>query len=136
MIEAKAVKYDTIAVATESTVVAEYVPDEQTSSAYQSEAALEAEFIKLLQDQAYDYLSIKSEAQLIANLRRQLEVLNKTTFSDAEWDQLFAGWIAKSGDGIADKTFRLQEDYQFPLKRDDGLTRNISLIDKKNIHNN
>ena len=75
-------------------------------------------------------------AQLVANLRAQLEALNGITFSDKEWDALFTGWIAKSGDGIADKTYRLQEDYQYPLTRDDGATRNILLIDKKNIHNN
>lgn len=136
MSEAKAIKYDTIAVSTESTVVAEYIPDAETATAYQSEAALEAEFIKLLQGQAYEYLPVTSEAQLIANLRAQLEALNNVTFSDSEWEQLVTGWIAKSGDGITDKTFRLQEDYQFALKRDDGVTRNISLIDKKNIHNN
>jgi len=129
-------RYDPIAVSSESTVVAEYVPDAQAASAYQSEAALESEFIKLLQGQAYEYLPITSEAQLVANLRAQLEALNGITFSDKEWDALFTGWIAKSGDGIADKTYRLQEDYQYPLTRDDGATRNILLIDKKNIHNN
>jgi type I restriction enzyme R subunit len=136
MSEAQAIKYDPIAVSSESTVVAEYVPDGQAASAYQSEAALEAEFINLLEGQAYEYLPITSEAQLVANLRAQLEALNGVTFSEKEWDALFTGWIAKSGDGIADKTYRLQEDYQYPLKRDDRSTRNILLIDKKNIHNN
>src|SRR4051794_25333343 len=136
MNEAEAIIYDPIAVSAESTVVAEYTPDAQAATDYQSEAALEAEFIALLQEQAYEYLPGTSEAQLVANLRVQLEALNSVTFSDGEWEQLFTGWIAKSGDGITDKTFRLQEDYQFPLKRDDGVTRNISLIDKKNVHNN
>lgn len=136
MTEADAITYDPIAVSSESTVVAEYVPDVQAATDYQSEAALEGEFITLLQEQAYEYLPVTSEAQLISNLRGQLEALNSVTFSDAEWNQLFTGWIAKSGDGITEKTFRLQEDYQFPLKRDDGVTRNISLIDKKNVHNN
>ena len=40
-------------------------------AAYQSEAELEREFIKLLQSQAYEYLTISSEAQLVANLRVQ-----------------------------------------------------------------
>src|SRR6185369_15009466 len=51
-------------------------------------------------------------------------------------DQLLNGWIAKSGDGVVDKTIRIQEDFQFPLKRDDGFTKNITLIDKTNVHNN
>lgn len=129
-------KYDLIVSSSESTVVAEYISDAHSSSAYQSEAALEAEFIKLLQGQAYEYLPVTTEAQLIANLRAQLEALNGVTFSNREWDALFSGWISNAGDGIPEKTFRAQEDYQFPLKRDDGSTRNIHLIDKKNIHNN
>lgn len=128
--------FDPIAVTSESTVVAEYVPDTPVSSTYQSEAVLEAEFIKLLESQAYEYMPITSEAQLVANLRAQIEALNEVTFSEKEWDGLFIGWIAKAGDGIADKTFRLHEDYQYPLKRDDGTTQNVLLIDKKQIHNN
>jgi len=88
MTEAQALTYDPIAVSAESTVVAEYVPDTHAATDYQSEAALEAEFIALLQEQAYEYLPVTSEAQLISNLRAQLEVLNNVTFSDAEWEQL------------------------------------------------
>ena len=54
--------------------------DTATATAYQSEADLEKEFIKLLQSQAYEYLRITSEAQLVANLRTQLELLNSITF--------------------------------------------------------
>ncbi|MBX3067640.1 MAG: type I restriction endonuclease subunit R [Cryobacterium sp.] len=130
------IKYDPIAVSSESTVVAEYVPDAQTASAYQSEAALENEFIKLLQSQAYEYLPITSEAQLIANLRTQLEALNGITFSDKEWESFFASRIAGKNDGIPEKTKRIQDDYVQLLTREDGSTKNIRLIDKQNIHNN
>ena len=68
------VHYEPIAVSAESTVVAEFVPDPAGVEAYQSEAALEAEFIRLLEGQAYEYLTIRSEADLVANLRRQLEL--------------------------------------------------------------
>ena len=64
--------YDPIAVACESTVVAEYEAEPSKETAYQSEAALEREFIKTLQDQAYEYLPLTSEGQLIGNLRTQL----------------------------------------------------------------
>ena len=37
---------------------------------------------------------------------------------------------------IAKKTSKIQEDHVQVLKRDDGLSKNITLIDKKNIHNN
>jgi type I restriction enzyme R subunit len=130
------VRYQPIAGSAESTVVAEFIPDVAGETAYQSEADLEREFIKLLQDQAYDYLPITSEAQLVANLRAQLEHLNGITFSDPEWDRFFHEKIAGTNDGIVEKTVRIQEDHVQVLKRDDGSTKNVTLIDKTNIHNN
>jgi type I restriction enzyme R subunit len=129
-------KYDPIAVSAESTVVAEYIPDVHASAAYQSESALEQELIRLLESQAYEYLPITAEAQLVANLRAQLEALNHLTFSDAEWTNFFETKIAGKNDGIVEKTVRIQEDHVQILKRDDGSTKNITLLDKQNIHNN
>jgi len=135
--ELKPYHYEPIALSNESTVVAEFVPDfAARDSAYQGEAELEREFIKQLQRQAYEYLPITSEAELIANLRRQLEALNKITFSDAEWEGFFTGKIAGANEGIIEKTARIQEDHIQVLKRDDGSTKNIYLIDKQHIHNN
>ena len=130
MSEAKASQYEPIAVSSESTVVAEFIPDAAAATAYQSEAELEQEFIKLLQSQAYDYLPITSEAQLVANLRAQLEALNAITFSDAEWERFFSEKIAGANEGIVEKTVRIQEDHVQVLKRDDGSTKNVTLIDK------
>jgi type I restriction enzyme R subunit len=129
-------KYDPIALSAESTVVAEYVPDAKGETAYQSEADLERELIRLLQSQAYEYLPLTSEAQIVANLRAQLEALNGITFSDAEWLQFFTERVAGANDGIVEKTVRVQEDHVQLLKRDDGSTKNILLIDKQNMHNN
>jgi type I restriction enzyme R subunit len=136
MSEAPAKRFDPIAVSIENTVVAEFVSDASSASAYQSEAELEREFIRLLQSQAYEYLPITSEAQLVANLRKQLEALNNIQFSDAEWEQFFSERITGANDGIAEKTVRIQEDHVQLLKRDDGSTKNVLLIDKANIHNN
>jgi type I restriction enzyme R subunit len=136
MSEASALRYDPIAVSAESTVVAEFVLDGVGATAYQSEAELEQEFIKLLESQAYKYLPITSEAQLVANLRTQLEALNSIKFSDAEWEQFFTERIASANDGIVEKTVRIQDDHVQLLKRDDGSTKNVMLIDKANIHNN
>jgi type I restriction enzyme R subunit len=97
---------------------------------------LEQEFIRLLCEQGYDYLPIHTEADLIANLRAKLEELNDYTFSDTEWERFFADCIANKNDGIVEKTRKIQEDYVQVLKRDDAMTKNITLIDKKNIHNN
>ncbi|MBM7752517.1 type I restriction enzyme R subunit [Microbacterium laevaniformans] len=106
------------------------------ASAYQSESDLEREMIRLLQSQAYEYLPITSEAQLVTNLRVQLETLNHIEFSDTEWDDFFKNKIASQNDGIVEKTTRIQADHVQILTRDDGSTKNISLIDKKTIHNN
>jgi type I restriction enzyme R subunit len=134
--ESSAVRYEPIAASSESTVVAEFVPDAASATSYQSEADLERELIKLLQGQAYEYLPITTEGQLVANLRTQLEALNGITFSDGEWQQFFSEKIAGANDGIVEKTVRIQEDHVQVLKRDDGTTKNVHLIDKTNIHNN
>ena len=128
--------YNPVVEGDESTVVSEFIGGEDTESTYQSEADLEREFIENLQSQSYEYLPITSEAQLIANLRTQLERLNSITFSDAEWGQFFREGIAKANDGHLEKTIRIQEDHVQVLKRDDGSTKNVALIDKTNIHNN
>ncbi|MHA7177944.1 type I restriction endonuclease subunit R [Arthrobacter sp. Sr24] len=136
MSEATGRKYDPIAVSNESTVVSEYVPDAKAEASYQSEADLERELIRLLQSQAYEYLPITSEEQLVANVRTQLEVLNGITFSDVEWEQFFSERVSGANDGIVEKTVRIQDDHVQLLKRDDGSVKNITLIDKQNIHNN
>jgi len=136
MTEPKAMRYETVAVSSESTVVAEFVPDAAAASSYQSEADLERELVKLLQGQAYDYLPITTKAQLVANLRSQLDALNGITFSDTEWERFFSEKVAGANDGIVEKTVRIQEDHVQVLKRDDGTTKNVQLIDKTNIHNN
>jgi type I restriction enzyme R subunit len=133
----KPYRYEPIALSNESTVVAEFVPEYGVREpSYQGEAALEREFIAQLQVQAYEYLPITSEAELVANLRRQLETLNKIEFSDAEWQCFFNEKIASANEGIIEKTARIQEDHIQILKRDDGSTKNIYLIDKQHIHNN
>ncbi|MEV8158106.1 type I restriction endonuclease subunit R [Kocuria salsicia] len=136
MSDSPARTYDPIAISSESTVVAEYVHDPSQADAYQSESALEKEMIRLLEGQAYDYLPFTSEAELVANLRMQLERVNRMTFSDAEWERFFTTKVAGANDGIVEKTVRVQEDHVQILKRDDGTTKNIALIDKTNIHNN
>ena len=128
--------YNLIAATSESTVVAEYTPEGRRSDSYQSEAALEQEFIRLLQGQGYEYLSIHSEGELIANLRRQLELLNHYSFTDSEWDRFFKTSIAGANDGILEKTRRIQTDHVQVLRQDSGTSKNIYLLDKKHIHNN
>lgn len=129
-------QYNIIAESAEYTVVSEYEHAVSTSEAYQSEAELEKEFIRLLGEQGYEYLPIHTEADLVSNLRTSLEKLNDYHFTDNEWEHFFNECIANKNDDIVAKTARIQEDYIQVLKRDNGESRNIYLIDKKNIHNN
>lgn len=130
------INYNIVASTNESTVVSEYQREPYRAAEYQSEADLERNFITRLASQGYERLSISSEAALVANLRRQLELLNRFTFSDAEWERFFGQSLASANEGIEEKTRKIQEDHVQILKRDDGSTKNIQLIDKSNIHNN
>ena len=128
--------YNIVASTDESTVVAEYISEYSHPDVYQSEAKLEQEFIRLLETQGYEYLAIHEESALVDNLHRQLELLNNYTFSDTEWDRFFGECIAGSNEGIVEKTRKIQTDHVQVLRCDDGLSKNICLIDKNNIHNN
>ena len=120
----------------ESTVVAEYTPVSARSDSFQSEVALEKEFIRLLTEQGYAYLPIHDENALIVNLRRQLELLNDYTFTDSEWARFFKETVSNKNEGVVEKSRTIQTDHIKVLRRDDGTSKNIQLIDKKNIHHN
>lgn len=128
--------YNIVLESNEATVVAEYTPLQRRKMEYQSEAALEKAFIDILQQEGYEYIHINSEEELIDNLRVQLEKLNDYKFTDNEWKTFFTQCIASNNDGIVEKTRRIQEDHIQILKRDNGESKNIYLIDKNNIHNN
>lgn len=128
--------FNIVAQTSENTVVTEYEPVKNKSDSYQSEAALEKEFIRMLTEQGYTYLSIHTEEDMVKNLRLRLEELNGFTFSDNEWNRFFSNAIANPNEHIVEKTRKIQEDYVQVLKKDDGTSKNVTLIDKKNIHKN
>ena len=130
------VDYNMLISTLESTVVTEYVKEDIPVYTYQSEADLEREFIKNLQNQGYEYLNIHNEEELILNLKDKLEKLNNIIFSEKEWERFFKEKIANKNESIIEKTRTIQEDYIKSFTRDNGTLVNISLIDKKNIHNN
>lgn len=130
------VDYNMLISTLESTVVTEYVKEDIPVYTYQSEADLEREFIKNLQNQGYEYLNIHNEEELILNLKDKLEKLNNIIFSENEWERFFKEKIANKNESIIEKTRTIQEDYIKSFTRDNGTLVNISLIDKKNIHNN
>ena len=132
------VLYNLVSQNQESTVVAEYTTkaDQVRESSYQSEADLERQFIKQLESQAYEFIRITSENDLVLNLRKQLEKLNNFTFSDNEWNRFFPSELANPNQSIAEKTTTIQEDHIKNLTREDGSTKNVYLIKKENIHDN
>ncbi|EKE94046.1 type I site-specific deoxyribonuclease, HsdR family protein [Helicobacter pylori R055a] len=128
--------YETIAESNESTVVAEFHSDNERKSAYESEADLERAFIALLEKQGYEFKKIHKEEELKDNLKEQLEKLNNYRFTPKEWDTLYFQFIANKNDDYKAKTRKIQEDPIFNLMLENGKTKNIKIIDKKNIHKN
>lgn len=129
--------YEIISENTESTVVAEYTsPRTKRADAYQSEAQLEAEFIRLLLSQGYLRANIHNTQELIVNLRERIEALNNFHFTDEEWDRFFNQELANKNAGIEEKTRIIQEDFVRAFRRDNGMTKNVRLIDRDDIHSN
>ena len=128
--------YNIVTADNESTVVAEYIPSERRDDSYQPEAALERDFISRLGKQGYEYINVSNEAELIANLRTQIERLNEYKFYDREWERFCNEYLINKNEGIVEKTRKIQVDERHSFRLDNGLTKNIAIIDKKNIHNN
>ena len=119
------------------TVVAEYIPDYTNRNPdYQSEADLENELIKTLVRQGYQHANITNEKDLLQNLRTQLSTLNNYQFTDTEWETFSKTNLTNPNNGIVEKTELIQENHVLNLTRDDGTTKNIYLIDKKNLSKN
>ena len=111
------INYNIVAASNESTVVAEYIPETPRVADYQSEAALEKDFISQLCSQGYEYINVTNEEALMANLRHQLVLLNHFNFSDDEWNRFFTQNIAAANEGIVEKTRKIQEDHVQILTR-------------------
>ena len=116
-------------------VMGRYEQQPHEQSAHQSEAALEENFIQKLVSQGYERLHINNEADLLANLRKQLETLNEVELSDSEWQRLKVMLLGEQM-GIEEKTEIIQHNNILSLPMDNGINRNICIIDRKNIHRN
>lgn len=109
----------------------------EPSGGYQSEAALEKEFIDDLKDQGYEFAAnINSIEAMFANLRQQLQELNNMQFSDAEWMRFREEYLDRPSDNIVDKTRKIHENHIHDFVFDDGHIQNIYLVDKLNITRN
>ena len=132
--------YNTIAETQNYIVLDNYTKLSKVSEApatYQSENALEREFIEDLIAQGYEYLpQLTTPAALLNNVRTQLQNLNSVTFSDTEWARFVEEYLDAPSDNLVEKSRKLHRDYIYDFVFDDGHIQNIYLVDKKNIIRN
>ena len=133
-------QYNTIAELQNFIVLDSYTKNfliNEPPAGYQSEAALEHELIKDLQGQGSEYLpNLVTPEALLANVRKQLQILNNVAFTDAEWKRFLDEYLDKSSDSITDRTRKIQDDYIYDFVFDDGHIQNIYLVDKQNVARN
>lgn len=132
--------YNTIAETQNYIVLDSYTKLSKVNEApatYQSENALEREFIEDLVGQGYEYLPLlTTPTALLANVRTQLQNLNSVTFSDTEWARFVEEYLDAPSDNLVEKSRKLHRDYIYDFVFDDGHIQNIYLVDKKNIIRN
>lgn len=119
-----------------STVCAQVPEVARTATSYQTEAQLEEELIEQLVDQGYERISPTSEAELVANLRRQIELLNGFAFADEDWERFFREIVANKAEGIVEKTRRIQKNPVIDFTLANGTLKNVMLLDRDHIYRN
>lgn len=129
--------YNTIAETKHFIVLDRYRRDFMVKEDYQSEDALEREFIRDLESQGYTYArKIHTPDLMLANVRVQLEELNDVRFTEDEWKRFVEKYLDPANENSTDKARKLHEDYIHDFVFDDGHIENIYLLDKKNVLNN
>lgn len=129
--------YKVIAESKTFIVLDQYTREWNVAENYQSEDELERELIQDLVNQGYEFsLSIKTQADLLANVRVQLQELNAVQFADGEWLRFVESWLDKPSDGIVEKSRKIHDDYVHDFVFDDGRIQNIYLLDKKAVARN
>ncbi|MGL5920848.1 MAG: HsdR family type I site-specific deoxyribonuclease, partial [Bacteroidales bacterium] len=109
----------------------------ETPAVYQTESALEREFIQDLINQGYENpTDLNTPEAMLANVRMQLQALNSMTFSDSEWKRFVEEYLDKPSDNQTEKTKKIHENHIYDFVFDDGHIQNIYLIDKKQIARN
>ncbi|EKO3704492.1 type I restriction endonuclease subunit R [Vibrio sp. 070316B] len=129
--------YKTIAESNNFIVLDKYTKQLQPSDSYQSESDLERELIQDLQNQGYEFLpELTTPDSMMANVRTQLQDLNKVEFTDAEWGRFQEQYLNTPSDNIIEKTRKVHSDYIYDFVFDDGHIENIYLFDKTTIARN
>lgn len=130
-------QHRTIAESNNYIVLDDYTKHIEASDVYQTEAALEREFIQDLIDQGYENSpDIKTIDTMLANVRTQLQALNDMQFADSEWARFLEEYLDKPSDNLVDKTRKIHNNHIYDFVFDDGHIQNIYLVDKKNIARN
>jgi type I restriction enzyme R subunit len=132
--------YNTIAESNNFIVLEKYEKHSALNDApagYQSEAALEREFVQDLVNLGYENAThIKTLDQMLANARVQIQALNTMTFLDSEWARFLDEYLNKASDDIIAKTNKIQNNHIYDFVFDDGHIQNIYLVDKREIARN
>jgi type I restriction enzyme, R subunit len=129
--------YTPIAESKNFIVLDKYTREWAVAESYQSEDALEREFIQDLENQGYLYApEINTPEKLLANVRTQLQGLNQVQFSEGEWSRFVETFLDRPSDGIVDKTRKVHDDYIHDFVFDDGRIQNIYLFDKNQVARN
>ncbi len=129
--------YKTIAESKNFIVLDRYERDSVVGEDYQSEDALEREFIGDLVNQGYEYAQeIRTPEAMLANVRAQLQELNDMVFTEDEWKRFVEQYLDPASENSTDKARKLHENYIKDFVFDDGHIENIYLLDKKNVLNN
>ena len=133
-------QYNTIAESNNFIVLEKYDKHSTVNdapAAYQTEAALEREFIQDLINQGYEHAShIKTMEAMLANVRKQLQALNNMMFTEGEWSRFQEEYLNRPSDGLIAKTDKIQKNHIYDFVFDDGHIQNIYLVDKKDIVRN
>ncbi len=118
-------------------VLNKYTKEWKAAESYQSEDDLERDLLKDLINQGYEFLpDLNTPEAMLANVRVQLQDLNKVQFLESEWLRFVETYLDKPSDSIVDKTRKIHNDYIHDFVFDDGRIQNIYLLDKKNIARN
>lgn len=133
-------QYSTIAELQNFIVLDNYTKSSMVSeppAGYQTEAALEHEFIEDLISQGYEYVpNLVTPDALLCNARNQLQAFNNIVFTDSEWGRFLEEYLDKKNDSLVEKTKKIHDNYICDFVFDDGHIENIYLADKTNIARN
>lgn len=133
-------QYNTIAESNNFIVLDKYTKYSEVNEApvsYQTEAALEKEFIQDLINQGYENpLNLTTPESMLANVRVQLQTLNNMAFTDTEWRRFVDEYLDKPSDNLVEKSRKIHDNYIHDFVFDDGHIQNIYLVDKTHVARN